>query len=446
MTEKTQEIFKTGAKHSGIPIVGLLVGTIIVFLYVLLRISPEMFREIFGVIGILSPIWVPLFLGYIFFKFWMIYVRANFFKNQEYVFLEVKLPREIMKSPLAMESVFMGLHQGIGEQTWFDRWWLGKTRTWYSFEIVSIEGQVRFFIWSRAFFKEMIETQIYAQYPDVEIVEADDYTRMIDFDLQKISVWGTDFSLRKPDAYPIKTYIDYGLDKDPKEEHKIDPMAPMIEHFGSLGKGEQLWLQFLIRVNKDEKKKKGLWPFGKRGWKDDAQDEINKLMLRDPKTKSSREISSAGFPFMPSLSEGEKDIIKAIERSITKLGFDVGIRGIYLSEKDKFRPINIVGLLSVIKQFNSNTLNQFTPAMRYNIPFNYPWQDYKGILRARASRRVYDAYRRRSYFFHPYKTQPLVFNTEELATMYHFPGSVVQTPTVSRVPSKKSEAPSDLPI
>ena len=165
-----EKILEAGEEHSGIPIIGFLIGFVIVFLYALLRLSPPMFREVFFVIEVLAPIWVPILLAYIFWKFWIIYVRANFLKNQEYILLEIKLPREIMKSPLAMESVFMGLHQSIGETTWFDRIALGKTRTWFSFEIVSIEGHVRFFVWTRAFFKEMVESQIYAQYPEVEIV------------------------------------------------------------------------------------------------------------------------------------------------------------------------------------------------------------------------------------------------------------------------------------
>ena len=98
-----------------------------------------------------------------------------------------------------------------------------------------------------------------------------------------------------------------------------------------------------------------------------------------------------------------------------------------------------------MKQYNSNTLNEFTPT-RYVYGFQYPWEDYKGLRQDRQRRRVFDAYRRRSYFHYPYKTQPFVLNTEELATMFHFPGATVQTPTVARVPSKKSEAPSDLPI
>ena len=61
------------------------------------------------------------------------------------------------------------------------------------------------------------------------------------------------------------------------------------------------------------------------------------------------------------------------------------------------------------------------------------------------------AYKLRSYFEYPYKfygeSQPFILTTEELSTIFHFPsGMVSQTPTLQRVASKKSEAPSNLPI
>ena len=42
--------------------------------------------------------------------------------------------------------------------------------------------------------------------------------------------------------------------------------------------------------------------------------------------------------------------------------------------------------------------------------------------------------------------KPLIINSEELATMFHFPGPVAGTPALERVPSKKAEAPSNLPV
>ena len=78
--------------------------------------------------------------------------------------------------------------------------------------------------------------------------------------------------------------------------------------------------------------------------------------------------------------------------------------------------------------------------------FDYPWQDYKDFRRNRLSRLVLMAYRRRSAFYPPFKSPTLVLNTEELATIYHLPGSVAATPGLERVPSKKGSAPTNLPI
>jgi len=41
-------------------------------------------------------------------------------------------------------------------------------------------------------------------------------------------------------ALPIKTYEDYGLGKDPKEELKVDPITPLIELLGTLGKASSI--------------------------------------------------------------------------------------------------------------------------------------------------------------------------------------------------------------
>jgi len=304
-------------------------------------------------------------------------------------------------------------------------------------EIVSIDGNVRFFIWTRKFFKDLVEAQIYSQYPEVEIVEAEDYTQGVFFDPGKTSVWGCDFKLGELDAYPIKTYVDYGLDQALlKEEHKVDPLANTLEFLGNCGPGHQIWIQIIVRVNKST--------LGQKDWKKEAQKEIDKLMYRDPVTKGASQLSPTGFPIHANLSDEENQKIKAIERSINKLAYDVGIRSIYIAEKDKFNPTNIVGLLGSLKQFNSNNLNKFVPT-RYNVMFDYPWQDFRNIRKDRARRKVIRAYKYRSWFFAPYKTPSFVLTTEELATIFHFPGGVVQTPTISRVPSKKAEAPSNLP-
>jgi hypothetical protein len=45
----------------------------------------------------------------------------------------------------------------------------------------------------------------------------------------------------------MKTYVDFGLDKDPKEEYKIDPLTQILETMATCGKGEHFWYQVLIQ-------------------------------------------------------------------------------------------------------------------------------------------------------------------------------------------------------
>ena len=100
-----------------------------------------------------------------------------------------------------------------------------------------------------------------------------------------------------------------------------------------------------------------------------------------------------------------------------------------------------------MKQFNTEHLNGFKPnGDRWHGPLGDPWKDYQNIRRNSLGKRALRAYRRRSAFFAPFKSPVLVLNTEELATIYHLPGGVAATPGLARVPSKKAEAPSNLPI
>ncbi len=402
----------------------------------------------FETIFLSSPVWLPFVLVVVFWKIWIKYIRAKSINKQEYVLLEIRLPREVVRSPLAMETVLSNIHIGMGETTFINRSFQGKVRSWYSLEMVSLGGEIHFYIYTSKFLRDVVEAQIYGQYPMVEIHEVDDYAKKLRYSTDAYDLWGCDFKLTKKDAYPIKTYIDYGLDKDPKEEFKIDPMAGFFEFLGHIGPDEQLWFQILIRTNKDklkdDRKYKGGSLFTQTtSWKEEAKEEIDEI--RDnatPKYTDEQGKERSGFP---NPTPGETDTIKALERSISKLGFDIGIRGIYISKSGKFNPSNIAGLTSSFKQLNSGSLNGFAPT-RWFIGYDYPWQDLFGWKKERNKREIIDAYKRRSYFHEPYKTPPFVLNVEELATIFHFPGSVVQAPTLPRVQSTKGEAPSNLPI
>jgi hypothetical protein len=407
-------------------------------------IPPEIWNDLilaFKYVYIWMPLWLPAAFLVAFFNAWLYYKRTKFWQKEGSVLLEVKLPREIMRSPLAMEVVLGAFHQPGGEGTWIDRIWKGQTRGWFSLEVVSIGGNIRFFIWTKPKHRNVIESNIYSQYPGIEIYEAEDYTKPFYYDPNKNNIWACEFALTKPDPYPIKTYVDYGLDKDPKEEFKIDPMTPMIEFLGSITAGHNVWIQILVRAHK---KRRLADVFGEKedSWVDEMAKEKDKII---EKLKVKKE--EGGFPRIP--SKGEADVIAALERSVSKMPFDVGIRGIYIADKDKFNPANNGGLGGCFKQYGSLNLNGFKPKGWFTI-FDYPWQEW-GDKKEKLKPRVLEEYKLRRYFYSPWKgrkfySKPFVLNSEELATIYHFPGSVASTPTFEKIPSLKSKAPSNLPI
>lgn len=389
------------------------------------------------------PVWAPILVLNVAFGVWLNYLRRRWVAKQGSMLLEIKLPRDVPKSPAAMEVVLGGLFDPFSGGL-MDVFWEGRVRDWFSLEIVSIDGEVRFFIWGFPKWKKVIEARIYAQYPGAEVVEAQDYAMPVIYDPAKIGVWGAGTKLNKPDAYPIKTYIDYQLDKaklDDQEE-SIDPMTPLLEYLGTLKKGEQAWVQILIQAHRKE----GLLDARvktKPDWNDGIKAEVKKILEKESVIKVEKDKPAS---FM-NLSDIQKDTIKSIERNASKLPFDAMVRLVYVAEKDIFDRAKAGGFLGSFRQFGSQNMNGFRPDWMTGLA--YPWQDWKDIRKHQRQRGILDAYKRRSFFNVPYKHlhgKPYVLTTEELATLFHLPGAAAATPTLKRSPSKKAEAPANLPI
>lgn len=386
------------------------------------------------------PLWLPFFLAFAFWRLWIAYVQSKFIAAQEYVLLEFKLPREIEKTPLAMELTLTNMILSAGETDFWSRVWKGKVRAWFSFEIVSMGGAVHFFVWTRKALRSFLEAQVYANYPTVEVHEVPDYARELFYNPEKVSFWGCDMILTKPDPYPIKTYVDYGLDKEQvEEEMKVDPLGPLIEFWGAMKKGEIMALQIIARAHKKRYFPEGLFEREDK-WKDDAIKEVEKIR------KGSIIITEGEDGVtLPTPTKGKQEIIAALERSVSKPGFDAGVRIMYYAENEHFKGVNIPSMLASFKQFGSNSLNSFAPS-RWLAGFDYPWQDLLEIRQNRKRRQFLRAWKRRSYFHAPFKFKPSILNTEEMATLFHFPGRVVETPTFGRIPSRKAGAPGNLPV
>ena len=417
------------------------------------------------IIGKTAIIWAPLLLGRIAFFFWHHFAIERFIGGIEWTVLEIEIPRVIEKTPLAMELFFTNAFYHISQKGTWEEYWIGAVHLWFSLEIVSIEGKVHFFIRTPSRIRPLVETQMYAQYPQVKIHEVEDYTLRIPRYRTDGSyyMWGCEFSLLKQDFYKIKTYVDYKLDKlGEKEEFKVDPITSTIEYMGSLGRGQELWMQFIIRATK----KKFKFPnvHGSLGMADAALEGLKELM--EPYTSVKKDdFKPSGIVTEMRTPDLVKPRIESIQSKITKPMFDCGIRLINIYDKglnslDDFNNARRASRL-LFRQYSGPYSNSFE---RINsTQFDRAFSDPTGLALQKYKRRTLTFYKLRTMYYPPLiysfkypkamdfffpsgKPEYFVLNTEELATIFHFPGMVSETPTFSRIESKTAKPPANLPI
>jgi len=416
---------------------------------------------IFRFIVPLAFLWL---VWYVAKRMWIHYVREVYIMKIKWILLEVQLPRDVYKSPLAMELVLSNaMHQTSGVGTTWERFWLGLVRIWFSLEIVSIEGKIHFFIRTPSTLRRQVESQIYGQYPQAEIHEVPDYTNMVP-PFQKGNgweVWGCEFAFKQPDPYPIRTYVDYGLDKttgDTEEQERVDPITAQLEFMGSIGKGEQLWYQIIVRAQQS----KFLYHFF--GHDHDFL-ESSEHLVAELKEKFStghqKAVIEEEETGRSSMSKGQQAILFAIERKVSKITFDVGIRTMYIAKKEVYHKHTTKGAEMMLKGYYSENLNSFKKINKTNYADD-PWQDITGRVQDRLKAEMLEKYKTRTFFypriretfsygfigkfFPSQKPTSMVLSSEELATLYHFPGRVSETPTFRRLESRKAEPPQNLPM
>ena len=426
--------------------------------------------------------WVLRFIGVIVLGrvawiLWVHYIRQDFISGIDFVLLEIIPPREVERSPKAMELFFTNALYHWSMKGGKEEFWQGAVWFWFSLEIASIDGQVHFYIRTPTRLRELIETQMYAQYPQAQVKAVEDYTLAVDevSPASDWNAWGCEFKLLKPEAYPIKTYVDFGLDKDPKEEYKVDPISPVIELFGSLKKGEQMWLQIVITPSKKEYKEHGS-RFKTHDWVEEARRELFRLLKDFTALKGKGDITH-GVASMADLGKDSRveirvpDYLKrAVDRmnaKVSKIGFDTGVRVMYIAKKEMYNMSNRRNLRLIFRQYTAPDINGLN---RHN---STQGDAYSGIFTASTetvmllANRMLNEFRERSFFhlplrhhlfnkhnvpwpfdgmikayFHP---ETFVLNTEELATLWHFPGQILKVPTLERIESKESSPPPNLP-
>ncbi len=394
-------------------------------------------------------------------EYWKFYIFNNYADSIKRIVLAIDVPKNNEQGPLAVENIFSHIAGIHGTETLWEEYWKGEHQQSLSFEIVSIGGYVQFVVQCPAAWRDVVESAVYAQYPDAEITEIEDYVPSVPqhWPNPDYKFFGIEYKLNKPDCYPIRTWPEF---EDKLEGVFKDPMAATLEAMSNLIPGEQAWIQYVITPITDDWRKKG-------------EKEVNKLIARAEEHHESILAKILGIPFtimemvigfvhhilfgpaegsvhakaekeyptmMMHMTPGEKDKVAAIEHKISKIGFRTKCRVMYIARKEVYNSARgTKSLMGALKQFNSSELNRLAVQKKIWTKVYYVFTKYR---LARRQNHLMKAYRVRS---DARGAGPgSVLNIEELASLWHFPVMQVKAPLVKRTEAKRAEPPFALPI
>jgi len=421
----------------------------------LIPFGEVMYRIMFWYFG-----WLPFAIAFLWLarEMWLAHRNDLWGSKQQYTLLAIDVPANNEQSPKAVENLFAFLHAAQKTPNLMEKWWDGMFQQAFSFEIVSIEGYIQFLVRVPDPVIDFVKTGIYAQYPDAEIAEVDDYVdaapnRYPDLDQD---IWGSEFILTGPQALPIKVYSEFEHILGAPEVTYRDTMANLMDVMSSMGPGEQLWYQIIASpANFD--------------WIKEAAKVADKFAGLKPKTTFDKTltgkilIGTGGIieSLNPWKSKAEKTVVKekevswmnmnpktkkqieGIQQKASKIGYNCKIRAIYLADKtvmNKAKGVN--GFVGYMKQFTGLDMNSFMPDVKKTATST---AYFRAVPRLNKKKnRIVRAYKSRSGWL---GRLPYILNIEELATIWHFPlDAVVKAPLLQRGSSRKVEAPISLPF
>lgn len=405
--------------------------------------------------------WIPIVFTVLwgFSELWLWERQVAFVEKQKYILLAVDVPSMTEQTPKALENLFNTLYAAKSNPTFKEKWFDGKVMPTFSFEIVSEEGYIQFLIHVQPKFRDVVEAGIYAQYPDAEITEIPDYAKNIpaEFPSDRYDLWGAEFTLDKDSHFPIRTYVDF---EDQMTGEIKDPLGFTLEQMSKMRPGEHFWFQMVIQPMSHDWRKAGVAHINKMFGIEDKAKKSDLSMAADAVVKLPFEFlahatdvdlsemfgltseKKADDPWKAfKLGTVQQEEAKAVLRKTVKLAHAAKIRIVYVAEKAAFkkgdRVTTIKGILSQYTHLNLNSFKMHGPSVPKD---DYFWQKWEYAER---QTKLLKAFQHRSWGT---GASPVFLNSEELATLWHFPTISIKAPLIKKAEARRAEPPVGLPV
>ncbi len=294
-----------------------------------------------------------------------------------------------------------------------------KDKHQVSFEIVSHNGLISFYIVMNDAITNYMLQQIRSSYPDAELEEVEDYNIFT----PTSKVVGTYLRQKRDGYFPIKTYRQF----------ESDPFESLTNILSKIEKDESVAIQFLVRsapsswhqlsnkVLTKMRKGESILEGDKSGIAGLIAGELS-TMVKDSIGKSGDTPISQDNK-TARLTPREEEMAKMIEEKNSKAGLSVNIRILIAGNNETSMNIHLDNIVSSFNQYNIYEYGNEIARSSAN-----PNKVVKGFIF-----RKFD------------KRRSMIFNTEELISLYHFPLPTTSTPNIHWLTSRKAPAPINLP-
>lgn len=325
-----------------------------------------------------------ILLAFFVFIFYTIFrYRGREERSIDSVLLQVAVPRDNEIKIDAMEQMFSSIFS-VKKGGWKQKFSVQPT---ISFEIVAQEEDIRFYVWAPKGLQDLVEKQIHGAYSDAEIIEVPEYNIFT----ENGKVAYKSLQLSKKNYYPIKAFKDL----------PTDPLSAVTSQLAKMGKAEAAAIQILISPTNSSWQKEG-----------------SSFISETKKQESDPEKAKFSVP---------AKTLEAVENKVSKPGFETTIRIVVVSESGPGAKAHLDNIEAAFEQFSSE-FNSFG----------------KRKIRRKGSF-MDDFIYRYQPMFHIFGNRPSILNSEELATIYHFPNKQVTTPHIYWLYAKSAPAPAKVP-
>lgn len=329
-----------------------------------------------------------------------------------------EIAREFIAVAENMYATFFGIYKG-GIKNVFKNF-IYRNRH-ISLEIVAVRKEIFFYVVVPYALCSLLEKAVTAHYPEAQIEEAEEYN-IFSSEREMQGVYGGYVLGYKKHTYPIKTY--QAIDNEPVEA--------ITNALSMLGEDEGAAIQILIRPVNPKVMLAGKKITQKIQKGPQKKTSVSQVVgeVVNPKDKK----PDAPEPYRT--TPMEEQVMKEIDRKTSKFGFETRIRVVVAAKTDEQSKLIFEQIKSAFAQFSDLALNGFKfrkdknkNRLVTNFVFRFFNDSLFGLERFWASERGYR----------------LILSTEELASIYHFPNILVQTPGIKWAPAKTSAVPVNLP-